>query len=236
MQIFEPSARLENGREPRASSALRPASLDFQPFLMPVTTWSERVLTVDTCVEALDAAAVGYTWGAEQRALESMHLKLAAHVAVLDTPGLEALKRDMNGRLKSVNRRPYSPAEDRAVIRERFRRFAPLHAHGHECDAALQAVASRPRGSAQFSPTELAEARHRAAETKRQAKEAAAARARRLAEEKAEAAQRLRQQREADRPAARQGREVYELQKQRLIDEARRRREAQGSTSSDVPK
>ena len=81
---------------------------------MPVTKWSERVLTVDTCVEALDAAAVGYTWGAEQRALESMHLKLAAHVAVLDTPGVEALKRDMSGRLKSVNRRPYSPAEDRA--------------------------------------------------------------------------------------------------------------------------
>ena len=105
-----------------------------------------------------------------------------------------------------------------------------------ECNAALHVVASRPRGSAQFSPTELAKARHRAAETKRQAKEAAAARARRLAEEKAQAAQRLRQQREADRPAARQGRETYELQKQRLIDEARRRREAQGSTSSDMPK
>ena len=201
---------------------------------MPVTKWSERVLTVDTCVEALDAAAVGYTWGAEQRALESMHLKLAAHVAVLDTPGLEALKRDMNGRLKSVNRRPYSPAEDRA---ESYANDFGDDLHRHytrmvnECDAALHVVASRPRGSAQFSPTELAEARHRAAETKRQAKEAAAARARRLAEEKAEAAQRLRQQREADRPAARQGREVYELQKQRLIDEARRRREAQGSTA-----
>ena len=100
----------------------------------------------------------------------------------------------------------------------------------HECNAALHVVASRPRGSAQFSPTELAEARHRAAETKRQAKEARRARAR-LAEEKAQAAQRLRQQREADRPAARQGRETYELQKQRLIDEARRRREAQGSTA-----
>ena len=202
---------------------------------MPVTKWSERVLTVDTCVEALDAAAVGYTWGAEQRALESMHLKLAAHVAVLDTPGLEALKRDMSGRLQSVNRRPYSPAEDRAEsyandfgddLHRQYTRMVL------ECDAALHVVASRPRGSAQFSPTELAEARHRAAETKRQAKEAAAARA----EEKAQAAQRLRQQREADRPAARQGREIYELQKQRLIDEARRRREAQGSTSSDVPK
>ena len=206
---------------------------------MPVTKWSERVLTVDTCVEALDAAAVGYTWGAEQRALESMHKKLAAHVAVLDTPGLEALKRDMNGRLESVNRRPYSPAEDRA---ESYANdfgddlFAHYTRMVLECDAALHVVASRPRGSAQFSPTELAEARHRAAETKRQAKEAAAARARRLAEEKAQAAQRLRQQREADRPAARQGRETYALQKQRLIDEARRRREAQGSTSSDVPK
>ena len=192
---------------------------------MPVTKWSERVLTVDTCVEALDAAAVGYTWGAEQRALESMHLKLAAHVAVLDTPGLEALKRDMNGRLKSVNRRPYSPAEDRA---ESYANDFGDDLHRHytrmvnECDAALHVVASRPRGSAQFSPTELAEARHRAAETKRQAKEAAAARA----EEKAQAAQRLRQQREADRPAARQGHKTYELQKQRLIDEARRRREA----------
>ena len=201
---------------------------------MPVTKWSERVLTVDTCVDALDAAAVGYTWGAEQRALESMHLKLAAHVAVLDTPGLEALKRDMNGRLNSVNRRPYSPAEDRA---ESYANDFGDDLTSHytrmviECNTALHVVASRPRGSAQFSPTELAEARHRAAETKRQAKEAAAARA----EEKAQAAQRLRQQREADRPAARQGRE-YELQKQRLIDEARRRREAQGSTSSDVPK
>ena len=197
---------------------------------MPVTKWSERVLTVDTCVEALDAAAVGYTWGAEQRALESMHKKLAAHVAVLDTPGLEALKRDMSGRLQSVNRRPYSPAEDRAesyandfgddLIRHYTRMV-------NECDAALHVVASRPRSSAQFSPVELAEARQRAAETKRQAKEAAAARA----EEKAQAAQRLRQQREADRPAARQGRETYERQKQRLIDEARRRREAQGSTA-----
>ena len=199
---------------------------------MPVTKWSERVLTVDTCVEALDAAAVGYTWGAEQRALESMHLKLAAHVAVLDTPGLEALKRDMSGRLQSVNRRPYSPAEDRAESyandfgEDLTRHYTRMVI---ECNAALHVVASRSRGSAQFSPTELAEARHRAAETKRQAKEAAAARARRLAEEKAQAAQRLRQQREADRPAARQGRE-NELQKQRLIDEARRRREAQGST------
>ena len=195
---------------------------------MPVTKWSDRVLTVDTCVKALDTAAVGYTWGAEQRALESMHLKLAAHVAVLDTPGLEALKRDMNGRLESVNRRPYSPAEDRAESYANDFGDA-LHAHYSrmviECNAALHVVASRPRGSAQFSPTELAEARHRAAETKRQAKEAAAARA----EEKAQAAQRLRQQREADRPAARQGRE-NERQKQRLIDEARRRREAQGST------
>ena len=202
---------------------------------MPVTKWSERVLTVDTCVEALDAAAVGYTWGAEQRALESMHKKLAAHVAVLDTPGLEALKRDMSGRLKSVNRRPYSPAEDRA---ESYANDFGDDLHAHytrmviECNAALHVVASRSRGSTQFSPTELAEARHRAAETKRQAKEAAAARA----EEKAQAAQRLRQQREADRPAARQGRDTYELQKQRLIDEARRRREAQGSTSTDMPK
>ena len=187
-------------------------------------------MTVDTCVQALDAAAVGYSWGAEQRALESVHKKIAAHVAVLDTPGLEALKRDMNGRLKSVNRRPYSPAEDRAESSANG--FGEdLHRHYTrmviECNAALHVVASRPRGSAQFSPTELAEARHRAAETRRQAKEAAAARA----EEKAQAAQRLRQQREADRPAARQGREIYELQRQRLIDEARRRREAQGSTA-----
>ena len=211
---------------------MRARSLDFQPFLMPVTKWSERVLTVDTCVAALDAAAVGYTWGAEQRALESMH-QARGDVAMLDTPGLEALA-GYGGRLESVNRRPYSPAEDRA---ESYANDFGEDLHRHytrmvlECDAALHVVASRPRSSAQFSPTELAEARHRAAETKRQAKEAAAARARRLAEEKAQAAQRLRQQREADRPAARQGREIYELQKQRLIDEARRRREAQGSTA-----
>jgi len=166
---------------------------------MPFKTWRERELSLEACVRALDRKPRPYTWGEEERALDSVHTKIAAHVAVLDARGLELLKREMQGKLGGVNRKPYNPPEDRAeAYANDFGDSLAVHYASvvRQCEAALQAIRAA-KEPARFSFSELASARKAVADAAQKAKEAA--RAKRLAEARREQqAAALRQQQVAD--------------------------------------